>query len=122
MLEEVFRDGLTAMASGGQICDPAPLTALLLLWDGVCHLFSGKAKPSGWVALLLKAAKLFSAQTRVAAAEAVRGRVSSSPMAAASPLWGELKAAQLRPLFETADVPDIGSGGQNERAGKRQRR
>ncbi|KAL4859226.1 Acyl-coenzyme A oxidase [Chlorella vulgaris] len=122
VLEEVFRDGLTAMASGGQICDPAPLTFLLLLWDGVCQLFSGKAKPSGWVALLVKAAKLFSAQTRVAAAEAVRGRVSSSPMVAASPLWGELKAVQLRPLFETADVLDFGSGGQNERTGKRQRR
>lgn len=57
MLEEVVRDGLTALAKrspGGQLEDPALLAPVLLLWDGVCWLFSGKAKPSGWVALLLK--------------------------------------------------------------------
>ncbi len=57
VLEEVVRDGLTALAKrspGGQLEAPALLAPLLLLWDGVCWLFSGKAKPSGWVALLLK--------------------------------------------------------------------
>ena len=36
------------------------LGALVELWDGVCWLFQGKAKPSNWLEQLLKAAKLFS--------------------------------------------------------------
>lgn len=57
VLGEVVRDGLAALAKqspGGVLDDPALLAPLLLLWDGVCWLFSGKAKPSGWVALLMK--------------------------------------------------------------------
>lgn len=52
-----MRDGLAAVAKrspGGLLGDPALLSPALLLWDGVCWLFSGKAKPSGWVTLLMK--------------------------------------------------------------------
>lgn len=124
VLEEVCRDGLLALAKsqpGGQISDPAPLASLLLLWDGVCQLFAGKAKPSGWVALVLKAAKLFSPEAREAAAAAVEGRISSGPMVAARQLWRDLKPVPLKPLFESADVTG-GDSGPGARAAKRQRR
>jgi hypothetical protein len=115
-------DGLSALAKqrGGQLADPTPFTLLLLLWEGVCHLYAGRAKPSNWVALLLKAAKLFSPEAREAAAAAVDGRVISGPMQAARQLWRALKPVQVQPLFESADV-GRGDSGSGERAAKRQR-
>ena len=121
MLEEVARDGLTAMSKHGggtPLTDPALLVPLLRLWDGVCWLYSGRAKPSAWVALLLRLAKLFSPEAREAAAAAAEPWVSSGPMLAARPLWRDLKPVPLRPLLESADV---GGGGGGERAAKRQR-
>jgi hypothetical protein len=124
VLEEVVRDGVAALAkreAGGQLADHRAVASLLLLWDGVCKLFAGKAKPSGWVALLMKTAKLFSPDAREAAAAAVEGAVSSGPMLAARHLWRELKPTPLRPLFESADVV-IAESATGERGGKRQRR
>lgn len=103
----------------------------------MCLLFSGKAKPAGWVSLLLKVAKLFDPAARDAAAStppplptvpsgvepgsvAAGGRQSawgSEPMRKAAGLWGGLKASTLRPLFESADMAE-GEG----RATKRPRR
>jgi hypothetical protein len=61
----------------------ATLVPLLELWDGVCCLFLGRAKPAPWVNLIMRAAKAFTPEQRGAAAEAaeVRGRhsVVSSP-------------------------------------------
>ena len=42
-------------------------THLLEFFDGVCWLMKGRPKPSNWVACLLKTAKLFTMETRVAA-------------------------------------------------------
>ena len=134
VLAECFLAGLTGLAaqeqqqrrdgSGGAtaaqpLCDPALLVPLLLLWDGICHLFAGRPKPSGWVAMVLKGAKLFSTEAREAAAAAVEGQVTSQPMAAAQRLWRDLKPAQLKPLFESADVGGGGSGGSVEEEGGR---
>ena len=54
------------------------------------------------MALLLKAAKLFSPAAREAAAAAEQPQ--SEPMCKAQALWGPLKPAVLRPLLECADV------------------
>ncbi|GAB4822004.1 hypothetical protein N2152v2_009050 [Parachlorella kessleri] len=110
---EFCLDGLTAAAAavkssgsssgnGAALTDPTLLQPLLRLWDGICQLFTGKAKPGAWVALLLKAAKLFSPAAREAAAAAQQPR--SEPMRSAQALWGPLKPAALRPVLESADV------------------
>ena len=44
---------------------------LLQLWDGVCCLLSAQAKPRHWQQQLLKALKLFTAETRSTAADRV---------------------------------------------------
>lgn len=94
---------------------PPAAQPVLRLWDGACLLFNGKPKPSGWVGLMLKLAKLFTPQAREAAAAAEEPR--SEPMRKAQGLWTALKPVALRPLFESADV------GQGEgRAIKRPRR
>ena len=129
VLDECFKDGLTALAKaqpgGALLDDPALLQPMLLLWDGICSLFAGRAKPSGWVGILMRVAKLFSPEAREAAAAAVEQHVSSGPMLAARPLWRDLKAVPLKPLFESADVGGGGSAGggsgPGERAAKRQR-
>jgi hypothetical protein len=97
-------------------CISSPLPQpLLRLWDGVCQLFAGKAKPSAWVALLLKMALLFDPAAREAAAAAEEPR--SQAMRKAQEMWGPLKPVAIKPLFESADV------GQGEvRAIKRPRR
>ena len=124
MLEEVCRDPLQALAKaqpGGQLDQPPLLQALLQLWDGVCHLYAGKQKPQAWVALLLKLAKLFTAEARDAAAQAAA--VSSAPMLRASGLWRDLQpVATLRAQFESADVGSDSGGGGGERGAKRSRR
>ena len=126
-MDECFKDGLTALAKaqpgGAPLADPTLLQPLLLLWDGICVLFAGRAKPSGWVGLLMRVAKLFTTEAREAAAAAVAPHVSSGPMLAARLLWRELKAVPLKPLFESADVGGSGSstGGSGVRATKRQR-
>ena len=130
VLGECFLAGLIALAQQQQqldgsgataepLCDPDLLVPLLLLWDGICHLFAGRPKPSGWVATVLRAAKLFSAEAREAAAAAVEGRVTSQPLVAAQRLWRDLKSAQLKPLFEMADVVGDGGGGSLEEGGGR---
>lgn len=129
VLEEVCRDGLTALAKrqpGGQLDQPHAhlFCSLLLLWDGVCQLFAGKAKPQAWVALLLRLAKLFTPDARAAAAEEAAPLLSSGPMARVQPMWRELKPeATIRQLFESADVEGSsgGGGGPGERAAKRRR-
>ena len=130
VLEEVCRDGLTALAKrqpGGQLDHShAPLLrSLLLLWDGVCQLFAGKAKPQAWVALLLRLAKLFTPDARAAAAEQAAPLLASGPMMRVQPMWRELKPeATIRQLFESADVEGGSSaagGGPGERAAKRRR-
>jgi hypothetical protein len=118
---ESLTDGLHAYAKahalqGAPLLEDASLLApLLTLWDGVCVLFTGRAKPAAWLGLVLRAARLFSPAARGAAAAAATAR--AEPMRAARPLWAALKPAALRPLFEAADV---GGGGEG-RAGKRQR-
>ena len=91
------------------------LASLLEFWDGVCHLFAGKAKPSHWVSHLFKTLKLFTSEARVQAA--VQADTSSEVMTKAKALWQELKASRIKSLFETADVAD-----QDGSASKRQRR
>lgn len=81
----------------------------------MCQLYAGRAKPSGWVALLLKVAKLFTPTAREAAAAAEAP--ASEPMRKAQPLWGPLKPVALRPVLELADV-----GAGEARAIKRPRR
>ena len=44
---------------------------LLQLWDGVCCLLAAQAKPRHWQQQLLKALKLFTAETRSFAADCV---------------------------------------------------
>lgn len=93
------------------------ITPLLEYWDGICHLFAGKAKPAHWVTRLLKALRLCSIAARnKAAAEAI---VSSEVMLKAKLLWGELKGPQVKALFEVADIADTVS---QQTAPKRQRR
>ena len=129
VLDECFKDGLTALAKaqpgGAPLQDPALLQPLLLLWDGICSLFAGRAKPSSWVAHLMRVAKLFTPEAREAAAAAVAEHVSSGPMLTARPLWRELKPVPLKPLFESADVGggggSAGGSGPGERAATRQR-
>ncbi len=124
MLEEVFRDGLTALAKhtpGAPLDDPRLFQPLLQLWDGVCHLYSGRAKPQAWVALLLRLGKLFSPEARGAAAQAAAPALTSGPMRKVQGLWRELKPLEtLRQQFEAADV-EGGGGGGSERSAKRRR-
>lgn len=97
------------------ITRPEQLTSLLEFWDGVCHLFTGRAKPSHWVANLLRALKLFTASTREQAVS--KAETTSAVMTKASVLWEDLKAPRLKALFETIDVADDSGA-----ASKRQRR
>ena len=97
------------------ITQPEQLTCLLEFWDGVCHLYTGKAKPSHWVANLLKTLKLFTPFAREQAVS--KADISSAVMTKASVWWEELKAPRLKALFETADVAD-----NNVAANKRQKR
>ena len=91
------------------------LTSLLEFWDGICHLYTSKAKASHWVGHLLKTLKLFTAEARKDAASAAE--ISSAVMTNANPLWAELKAPRIKALFETADVADA-----NGNSSKRQKR
>ena len=52
---------------------------LLQLWDGVCCLLSAQAKPRHWQQQLLKALKLFTAETRSTAADRVLVRLPMLP-------------------------------------------
>eukprot|EP00887_Chlorella_sp_A99_P006571 scaffold3.g6571.t1 len=114
-------------AAAPPLADPSLLLPLLRLWDGACCLFAGRPKPSGWVALVLKTAKLFTPEARAEAATALAP--TSAPVQAAARLWEALKPAALRPLFETADVgggacsvdEPAAVGGAGGRAAKRQR-
>jgi menin len=117
---ESLVDGLTLHSKlllGGQPIDDATLLAMLLaFWDGICVLFAGRPKPGAWVALVLRAARLFTPEARALAA--VISTARSMPMKQARLLWRALKPAVLRPLFESADVEEGGERG----GGKRQRR
>ena len=59
--------------------DVGPSQNLLQLWDGICCLFSAQAKPRHWQQQLLKALKLFTAETRSTAADRVLVRPPSPP-------------------------------------------
>ena len=50
---------------------------LLQLWDGICCLLSAQAKPRHWQQQLLRALKLFNAETRSTAADRVLVRPPS---------------------------------------------
>ncbi|KAI7841369.1 hypothetical protein COHA_004987 [Chlorella ohadii] len=128
MLDEVFKDGLTALAKrqpGGQLHQLHLFAALLRLWDGVCGLYAGKAKPQAWVALLLRLAKLFSPEARSTGADSVAAELASGPMQRVQRLWRDLAPlATIRQQFETADVEGgstEGGSAPGERAAKRQR-
>ncbi len=128
MLDEVFKDGLTALAKrqpGGQLHQPQLFAALLRLWDGVCGLYAGKAKPQAWVALLLRLAKLFSPEARSTGADSVASELVSGPMQRVQRLWRDLAPlATIRQQFETADVEGgstEGGSAPGERAAKRRR-
>lgn len=128
VLEEVFRDGLTALAKrqpGGQLQQPQLFASLLRLWDGVCCLYAGKAKPQAWVALLLRLAKLFAPEARGEGADSVAAELASGPMQRMQRLWRDLTPlATIRQQFETADVESGGAeggGAPGERAAKRRR-
>lgn len=101
--------------SGRPLEDSTLLTPLFTLWDGVCLLFSHKSKPNAWTKSIMKAAKLFTPEARVAAAEGAGAR--SSAMQAARPMWRDMKPGPLAAVFEAADV-----GNGEERASKRGRR
>ena len=75
---------------------------MLRLWDGISVYYTGKAKPGGWVSLLLKLAKLFNPATREAAAAGLAP--ASEAMRKAQGLWGQLKPVAIRPVLEAADV------------------
>ena len=91
------------------------LSCMLEYWDGICHMYTGKAKPSHWIAQLLKALKFFTCEARASAAS--NAATSSDVMSRAQELWADLKAPRIRAVFETADV-EISNGV----ASKRQRR
>ncbi|KAL0027912.1 hypothetical protein WJX79_002394 [Trebouxia sp. C0005] len=91
------------------------LTSLLEFWDGICRLYTGKAKPSHWIGHLLKTLKLFTAEARIHAASTAE--IRSAVMTKANPLWAELKAARIKALFETADLADA-----NGNSSKRKKR
>lgn len=91
------------------------LTNLLEFWDGICHLYTGKAKPSHWVGHLLRTLKLFTSEARIHAAGTAR--ISSAVMTNVSSLLAELKAPRIKGLFETADIADA-----NGNSSKRQKR
>ena len=91
------------------------LMSVLELWDGICHLYTGKTKPGHWISQLLKALKLFTPEARRQAAN--HAEISSDLMGKAKCSWLELKAPKIRALFEIADVTDA-----NGATNKRQRR
>ena len=95
--------------------DPQHLACMFEFWDGVCHLYTGKTKPSHWVSQLLKASKLFLPEARANAAR--KARTSSDVMSKARDLWRDLKAPKIKALFETADIASA-----NGVESKRQRR
>ena len=91
------------------------LTCMLEYWDGICHMYTGKAKPSHWIAQVLKTLKLFTVEARASAAS--NADTSSDVMSRAQELWADLKAPRIRALFEIADVENS-----NGIVSKRQRR
>lgn len=129
VLDEAVKDSLLALAKhqpGALLADAALLQPLLQLWDGICHLYSGRAKPAAWVALLLRCCKLFAPEARAAAADAAAavGQASSGPMQRVHSMWRELKPLEaLRQQLEAADVAEGSGGGSGagERAAKRRR-
>lgn len=90
------------------------LTNLYELWDGICHLYSGRSKP-GWVMQLLKMLKLFTREAREHAAN--EAQTCNDLMSKAKGLLGELKGPRIKALFETADIENA-----NGVVNKRQRR
>ena len=91
------------------------LISMLEFWDGICHMYTGRAKPSHWIAHVLKALKLFTVEARASAAS--NADTGSGVMSRAQELWVDLKAPRIRALFETADVENS-----DGIASKRQRR
>ena len=96
------------------VIQPDQLTGLFEFWDGVCHLYIGKAKPTHWVARLLKCLKLFTPEARLQAVS--RADTTSEVMTRAKSMWTELRTPRIKALFETIDVADV-----NGTASKRQR-
>lgn len=97
------------------ICQTQQLSCLFECWDGICHMYMDKAKPSHWIAQLLKALKWFTPDARATAAS--NAVTHSDLMNRTQALWAELKSPRIRALFEIADV-----GISNGVASKRQRR
>ena len=91
------------------------LTCMLEYWDGICHMYTGKAKPSHWIAHVLKALKWFTVEARTTAAS--NADTSSGVMNRAQDLWADLKAPRIKAIFDTADVENLNGG-----ASKRRRR
>ena len=64
------------------------LVPVLELWDGVCCLFAAAKKPSGWLAQLLRALKLFPEEARALAASSAKVCPSSPVPAHSQPCSG----------------------------------
>lgn len=56
------------------------LVPLLELWDGVCGLYMGRPKPSHWVAILLRIAKLFPPDVRESSGKLAQVRTTAFPI------------------------------------------
>lgn len=101
-------EGLTILhkeyRDGQPLDDPSLLEPLLTLWDGMCVLFAARLKPTAWIRMVLKGAKVFTPDARDAAASASGAQRRSLSMQKAVNLWRELKPVALTPLFEGADV------------------
>lgn len=81
---------------------PAYLAALLQLFDAACWFLKGRSKPANWVSCLFKVAKLFSTESRTSAAASCQ--VTSAAMLGLSHMWGALKVAPMKAIFDTADM------------------
>jgi hypothetical protein len=55
------------------------MVPLLELWDGVCGLFTGRPKPSHWVATLLRVCKLFPPEVRTSSGNLAKVPPTASP-------------------------------------------
>ena len=60
--------GLHEGAGSEELGDSSLLVPILELLDGICCYFSEKSKPTAWITILLKAAKMFSSKARADAA------------------------------------------------------
>eukprot|EP00803_Ostreobium_quekettii_P004130 evm.model.scf_1618.2 EVM.evm.TU.scf_1618.2 scf_1618:7747-16451(-) len=84
------------------------LTSVLELWDGICCLYSTRAKP--WVDKLMQFARLFNEDTRHTSACVANAKFFSKSMDDHRHLWGPLKPESIQGTFGMAEVVAVGEG------------